>query len=99
MTANLTLKVAGTSQTVQVDAQPQAIQTEDAETGQVVNRRFINNLPLIDRNVIALTSLAPGVTEMDEQCDADLHRHEFRFQRQPRLNRRHSDGWRFGHEL
>jgi outer membrane receptor protein involved in Fe transport len=70
VTANLTLKVAGTSQTVQVDAQPQAIQTEDAETGQVVNRRFINNLPLIDRNVIALTSLAPGVTEMDEQCDA-----------------------------
>ena len=71
VTANLNLKVAGTSQTVQVDAQPQAIQTEDAETGQVVNRRFINNLPLIDRNVIALTSLAPGVTEMDEQCGAD----------------------------
>ncbi len=70
VTANLNLKVAGTSQTVQVDAQPQAIQTEDAETGQVVNRRFINNLPLIDRNVIALTSLAPGVTAMDEQCDA-----------------------------
>ncbi len=63
--------MAGTSQTVEVDAQPQAIQTEDAETGQVVNRRFINNLPLIDRNVIALTSLAPGVTEMDEQCGAD----------------------------
>ncbi len=71
VTANLTLKVAGTSQTVQVEGQPQAIQTEDAETGQVVNRRFINNLPLIDRNVIALTSLAPGVTEMDEQCGAD----------------------------
>jgi outer membrane receptor protein involved in Fe transport len=69
-TANFKLKVAGTSQTVQVDAASQAIQTEDAETGQVVNRRFINNLPLIDRNVIALTSLAPGVTEMDEQCDA-----------------------------
>ena len=55
-TTNLTLKVAGASQTVQVDAQSQAIQTEDAETGQVVNRRFINDLPLIDRNVIALTS-------------------------------------------
>ncbi len=63
--------MAGTSQTVEVDAQPQAIQTEDAETGQVVNRRFINNLPLIDRQVIALTSLAPGVTEMDEQCGAN----------------------------
>src|SRR5262249_17495167 len=44
--------------------------TEDAETGQLINRRFINDLPLIDRNVIALTSLAPGVTEMDDQCDA-----------------------------
>ena len=69
-TTNLALKVAGTSQTIQVEAQAQAIQTQDAETGQVVNRRFINNLPLIDRNVIALTSLAPGVTEMDDQCDA-----------------------------
>ena len=68
-TANLVLKVAGTSQTVQVEAAAQTIQTEDAETGQVVNRRFINNLPLIDRNVVELTSLAPGVTEMDEQCD------------------------------
>ncbi len=69
-TANLTLKVAGATQIVMVEAQAQAIQTEDAETGQVVNRRFINDLPLIDRNVIALTSLAPGVTEMDDQCDA-----------------------------
>jgi hypothetical protein len=69
-TTNLALKIAGTSQTVEVGAQAQAIQTEDAETGQVVNRRFINDLPLIDRNVIALTSLAPGVTEMDDQCDA-----------------------------
>jgi hypothetical protein len=69
-TANLVLKVAGATQTVQVSAEAQAIQTEDAETGQVVNRRFINDLPLIDRNVIALVNLAPGVTEMDEQCDA-----------------------------
>jgi len=68
--ANLMLKVAGTTQTVQVEAAGQALATEDAVTGQVVNRRFINDLPLIDRNVIALTNLAPGVTEMDDQCDA-----------------------------
>lgn len=68
-TTNLTLKVGGTSQTVEVTAQAQAIQTSDAETGQVVNRRFINNLPLIDRNVIELVNLAPGVTAMDDQCD------------------------------
>jgi hypothetical protein len=71
VTANMTLKVSGATQTVQVSAEAQTIQTEDAETGQVVNRRFINDLPLIDRNVVSLTSLAPGVTEMDEQCGAD----------------------------
>jgi len=68
LTTNLTLKVAGASQTVEVAAHAQAIQTEDAETGQVVNRKFINDLPLIDRNAMALTTLAPGVTEMDDQC-------------------------------
>jgi hypothetical protein len=70
-TANLTLKLAATTQAITVEAAAQAIQTEDAETGQVVNRRFINDLPLIDREVVNLTSLAPGVTEMDDQCGAD----------------------------
>jgi len=59
-TANLVLKVAAATQTVEVEAGAQAIQTEDAETGQVVNRRFINDLPLIDRNIESLTSLAPA---------------------------------------
>jgi predicted outer membrane protein len=67
-TANLTLKVAAATQTVQVEAAAQTIQTEDAETGQVVNRRFINDLPLVNRDVRSLTSLAPGVIEMDDQC-------------------------------
>ena len=67
-TANLMLRVAGATQTVEVGAQPQAIQTEDAETGQVVNRRFINDLPLLDRNIVSLTALAPGVTEMNDSC-------------------------------
>jgi len=67
-TANLTLKVAAETQTIQVEAAGQRIQTEDAATGQVVNRRFINDLPLIDRNIETLTALAPGVTEMDDQC-------------------------------
>lgn len=70
LTVNLALKVAGAAQKVEVSAEALTIQTEDAETGQVVNRRFINNLPLIDRSIVDLTSLAPGVTEMDEQCGA-----------------------------
>src|SRR3984957_17181801 len=68
-TTNLALKVASSSQSVSVTAEAQAIQTNDPETGQVINRRFINDLPLIDRNVIELVNLAPGVTEMDDQCD------------------------------
>ena len=67
-TANLTLKVAGAAQTVVVEAQKQTIATEDAVTGQVINRKFINDLPLVDRQVINLTYLSPGVTDMDDQC-------------------------------
>jgi Carboxypeptidase regulatory-like domain/TonB dependent receptor/TonB-dependent Receptor Plug Domain len=66
--ANLTLKVGSDIQQVKVEAQSQAIATEDAVTGQVVDRRYINDLPLIDRNVMDLTYLAPGVTDVDDQC-------------------------------
>src|ERR1700752_277641 len=48
-TANLTLKVASEAQSVEVRAQTQGIATEDAVTGQVIDRRFINDLPLINR--------------------------------------------------
>jgi len=56
------------AEVVDVRAGAVELQTEDAETGQVVNRRFINDLPLIDRNIETLTSLAPGVTEMNDSC-------------------------------
>src|SRR5581483_8464438 len=67
-TANLVLKIAATATEVKVEAQSQSIATEDATTGQVVDRRYINDLPLIDRNVTDLTYLAPGITNMDDQC-------------------------------
>jgi hypothetical protein len=56
------------AEVVDVRAGAVELQTQDSETGQVVNRRFINDLPLIDRNVLSLTSLAPGVTEMNDSC-------------------------------
>lgn len=67
-TANLTLTVASASQTVEVHAQNEGLHTEDATTGLTVNRKFINDLPLIDRYVMDLVSLTPGVTEADDQC-------------------------------
>jgi len=66
--ANLTLKIASSAQNIEVKAQSQSIDTEDAVTGQVVDRRAINDLPLVDRNVFDLTYLAPGVTDVDDQC-------------------------------
>src|SRR5208337_3921050 len=67
VTANLKLRVASATQSIQVEAQAQTLATEDAVTGQVVNRRFINDLPLVDRYVLDFVSLAPGVTNMSDQ--------------------------------
>src|SRR5579864_8260313 len=67
-TANLTLKIAGAAQKVEVQAQSQSIATEDAVTGQVIDRRLINDLPIISRTVTELTYLAPGINDPDDQC-------------------------------
>jgi hypothetical protein len=65
-TANLGLKVATSKQSVDVESQAQSLQTEDAVTGQVVNRRFINDLPLVDRYVLDFVGLAPGINNMSD---------------------------------
>ncbi len=67
-TANLSLKVSSSSQSVVVNAQTQVLDAQDATTGLVVDRKFINDLPLVDRYVMDLTLLTPGVTEADDQC-------------------------------
>jgi hypothetical protein len=66
-TANLRLKVASALQSVEVSEQAQQLNTEDAVTGQVVNRKFINDLPLVDRYVLDFVSLGPGITNMSDQ--------------------------------
>ncbi|MGB7437280.1 MAG: carboxypeptidase-like regulatory domain-containing protein, partial [Candidatus Acidiferrum sp.] len=66
-TANMRLKVATATQSVEVQGQTQNLATEDAVTGQVVNRRFINDLPLVDRYVLDFVMLGPGITEMSDQ--------------------------------
>jgi hypothetical protein len=66
-TANLVFKVAAESQTVKVEARSTTIETQDAVTGQVVDRRFIDNLPLVDRYVLNFTYLAPGITDQSDQ--------------------------------
>src|SRR5947209_2513986 len=65
---DFTLKVGAASQTIEVQAQHVELQTEDATTGQVVDRKFINDLPLVGRDFLNLTYLAPGITDVDNDC-------------------------------
>ncbi|MGH9430438.1 MAG: carboxypeptidase regulatory-like domain-containing protein [Terriglobia bacterium] len=67
VTASFKLRIASATQTVQVTEQAQMLQTEDSVTGQTVNRRFINDLPLVDRYVLDFTMLGPGVNNMSDQ--------------------------------
>jgi hypothetical protein len=63
ITADFSLRVGAATEVVEVKGGVVQLQTEDAVTGQVVNRKFVNDLPLIDRNFTDLTFLAPGVVE------------------------------------
>jgi hypothetical protein len=60
---NVPLEVNTATQTVEVSAVSPQLSTQDATTGQVVNRTFINDLPLVSRGVFNLAQLAPGVTQ------------------------------------
>ncbi|MGB8478588.1 MAG: TonB-dependent receptor [Acidobacteriaceae bacterium] len=68
VTVNMGLKVAGATQTVQVSSQNTTLQTQDATTGQVINKRYIEDLPLTNRYLLDLTALTPGVNKADDQC-------------------------------
>jgi len=66
--ADFTLQIGASSETVNVTAAAPLLATQDATTGQVVDRKFINDLPLNGRDVWGLAFLAPGVTEVDAAC-------------------------------
>ncbi len=53
----------GSTETVSVAAAAPLLQTQDASTGQLVNQKFINDLPLTSRSVFNLAELSPGVTQ------------------------------------
>ncbi len=62
------LRVGTSSQRLEITGEAPVLSTQDAVTGQTVDRRFINDLPLISRSVTDLAFLAPGVTEVDSSC-------------------------------
>jgi Carboxypeptidase regulatory-like domain len=58
---NVTMELGSPVQTVSVTGASPVLATQDAVTGQEVNRTFINDLPLIGRGVFDLAFLSPGV--------------------------------------
>jgi hypothetical protein len=63
LTVNMPLQVGKTSETVEVTGQAPVLGTEDAVTGQNLDPKVINDLPLIGRSVFDLALLTPGVTQ------------------------------------
>ena len=62
----ITLKVGGTTETIQVSGgETAAIDTQQATIGGVVNTRQIEQLPLNGRNYLELARLQPGVEIQD----------------------------------
>ncbi len=57
---NVTLRVGSEQQTVQVDGSGETLNTTDATVSTVINRQFVENLPLNGRSFQALITLAPG---------------------------------------
>jgi hypothetical protein len=62
LSVDVHLQLGATAQTVEVAATAPLMATQDAVTGQEVNRNLINGLPLYGRSVMDLAYLAPGVT-------------------------------------
>ena len=58
---NVTLQLGTTNQTVEVVAQVQMTDPSNATLGGVVNNKSIIDLPLVNRNVLTLMAIQPGV--------------------------------------
>jgi hypothetical protein len=68
LSLDFSLAVGAADISVEVQSSGVQLQTQDAVTGQVIDRRFINDLPLVGRGVLDLAYLTPGITEVDNDC-------------------------------
>jgi hypothetical protein len=57
------LELGATAQSVEVVGTSPVLSTQDSAIGQDISRTFINDLPLLGRNVFNLALLAPGVSQ------------------------------------
>ncbi|HUO14982.1 MAG TPA: TonB-dependent receptor [Verrucomicrobiae bacterium] len=66
-TVNIKFQVAGTKESVTVEAEAPLINRTDASLGNVLENDQISELPIADRNVTYLLSLQPGVSYLGIQ--------------------------------
>jgi hypothetical protein len=64
LSIDVRLVLGATAQSVEVTGAAPLLSTQDAVTGQEVDRAAINDLPLVDRTVLDLAFLAPGVIQV-----------------------------------
>ncbi|HVN80229.1 MAG TPA: carboxypeptidase-like regulatory domain-containing protein, partial [Terriglobia bacterium] len=57
------LNVGKVEQTVEVTAETSLLDTSTATAGQTIDRRFVNDLPLLNRTALDLAYLAPGTAQ------------------------------------
>ena len=60
---DLVLTPGQSTETISVNDQPDALQTQDASVGQVIGTKTVNDLPLNGRNFTFLAQLSAGVTQ------------------------------------
>lgn len=61
VTIDVQMTIGSARQTVTVSESVPLLSTQDATTGQVVNRRLISDLPMVGRSAFDLAYLSPGV--------------------------------------
>jgi hypothetical protein len=59
------LTVGSSKDTVQVDANGTALDTNSATLGTTIDNKLVEELPIDGRNVVALAALLPGVTDLN----------------------------------
>ena len=69
LSINFTLPVGAAFETLTVEAGAPLVNTESAAVGTVINRRFVETLPLNGRSFNTLLQLTPGVTIAPSSVD------------------------------
>ena len=73
LTVDLPLQIGIVTQQITVTAELRLLRTGDAQTGQVIDHRRIEELPQYNRNVLAFAQLAAGVNGTSDQPGADMY--------------------------